>query len=198
MGKVIAGATVSLDGYIARPDDTVGPLFDWYGNGEVEVRPPGWDRPWTVSPASAAHLRDLLATTGALVIGRRTFDLTGGFGGRHPFDVPVFVVTHAVPDGWVRAHPDAPFAFVTEGVERAVALAKATAGDKNVAVGMASLVRQCLQAGLLDEIGIDLAPVLLGAGVRYLDEIGPEAVTLEQIGMVAGTRVTHLRYRVAP
>ena len=195
MGKVIAGATVSLDGFIARPDDTVGPLFDWYGTGETEVRPPGGDWLWKVSPASAAHLRELLATTGALVIGRRTFDITGGFGGQHPFAVPVFVVTHAAPQNW--AHPDAPFTFVTEGVERAVALAKATAGDKNVAVGMASLVRQCLQAGLLDEIGIDLAPVLLGAGVRYLDALGADPIPLERIRTVEGSGVTHLRFRVA-
>lgn len=196
MGKVIAGASVSLDGFISRPDDSPGPVFDWFGAGDTEFKTPGGHWAFNVSAASAALLSETWGAIGALVTGRRTFDYTDGWAGQHPLNVPVVVVTsRPAPDEWVAAHPDAPFTFVTEdGVERAVAEAKAIAGDKDVAVGMASVVRQCLAAGLLDEVGIDLVPVTLGEGVRYLDAVGE--VRLEQVGLVQGTGVTHLRYRV--
>jgi dihydrofolate reductase len=109
-------------------------------------------------------------------------------------DVPVFVVTHTVPQEWVRR--ESPFTFVTEGVESAVKQAKVVAGDKNVAVGAASIAQQCLKAGLLDEIQIDLAPVLLGGGVRLFDHIGTKSIELESLGMVEAPNVTHLRFRV--
>jgi RibD domain-containing protein len=94
------------------------------------------------------------------VVGRRHFDHAGGWGGRHPMDLPVFVVTHAVPQEWV--YEGSPFAFVMDGLESALEKAKAAAGDKDVAVGAASIVQQCIRAGLLDEIHVDLVPVLLG------------------------------------
>ena len=196
MGKVTAGATVSLDGFIARPDDSVGPLFDWFGAGDTTFKTPGGHWSFQVSTASAALLAETWGVVGALVTGRRTFDYTGGWGGEHPLNVPVVVVTsRPAPEAWREAHPDAPFTFVTEGgVERAVAEAKAIAVGKDVAVGMASVVQQCLATGLLDEIAIDLVPVTLGEGVRYLDQVGE--VRLEQVGLVPGTGVTHLRYRV--
>ena len=194
MGKVVAGATVSLDGFIARPDHQVGPLFDWFGAGDTTFKTLGGHWSFNVSAASAVLLRESWATIGALVHGRRTFDHTDGWGGEHPVGAPVVVVTsRPAPADWLAAHPAAPFTVV-DGVGRAVAEAKAIAGGKDVSVGMASVVRQSLAAGLLDEIAIDLVPVTLGEGIRYLDQVGE--VRLEQVGLVQGTGVTHLRYRV--
>jgi dihydrofolate reductase len=154
------------------------------------------DTRWTakVTPASAQHLRNGIARVGALVCGRRLFDLTKGWGGRHTIDVPVFVVTHRGPDDW--PHPEAPFTFVTDGVESAIAQAKATAGDKNVAIASANIAQQCLNAGLLDEICVDLAPVLLGKGIPFFTKLAGAPVLLDNPEVVQGDRVTHLTYRV--
>jgi dihydrofolate reductase len=195
MARVIASFSTSLDGFIAGPNDDVGPLFEWYDSGEVETHWPGDDMVSRTSAADAAHLRELIDTAGALVVGRRIFDITDGWAGSHPLGVPVFVVTHSIPDGWPR--DDAPFTFVTDGgVERAVAEASAVAGDRVVGVAGPNVVQQCLAAGLLDEVWIDRVPVLLGAGIRYFDHQRPEPLLLEDPEVVDGTRVTHLRYRV--
>ena len=126
--------------------------------GCLEPTWPSWSRRQT-----AEFLRETRETTGALVFGRRTFDLTHGWGGKHPLDVPVFVVSSSVPPEWV--YEGSPFTFVTDGLESALEQAQAVAGDKDVGVGAASIVQQCIRAGLLDEIHIDLVPVLLGGGV---------------------------------
>lgn len=126
--------------------------------------------------------------------GRRTFDLSGAWGGNPPLGVPHFVVTHHIPEEWVK--PGSPFTFVTDGIASAVAQAKRTAGEKDVAISSASTLQQCLQAGLVDEIDIDLVPILLGAGVRLFDNLGPEPIELEQTRLVEGQGVTHLRFRV--
>jgi dihydrofolate reductase len=196
MATVVAEMSMSLDGFIADPSDRVDHLFDWYSNGPVTIPMPGSGGPasFSVSEASAGHIRDLLADLGALVSGRRLFDVANGWNGSHPLGAPVFVVTHSVPDGWPR--PDAPFTFVTEGVESAVAQAKAVAGDKIVGVGGADIVQQCLNAGLLDEIRVNLAPVLIGKGIRYFDHLANTPVKLEGPRVIEGTGVTHLYYRV--
>jgi dihydrofolate reductase len=194
MSTVIAEMSMSLDGFVADPSGEVGPLFDWYQNGPVAMPFP--NPHWTahVSEASAAYLREGLAEIRALISGRRLFDHTHGWGGRHTTDVPVFVVTHRPPpEGWPA---DAPFTFVTDGVESAVAQAKAVAGDGSVAVASASIAQQCLDAGLLDEIGVSLVPVLLGRGIRFFDHLAGVPVMLEDPRVVEGTAVTHLRYRV--
>jgi dihydrofolate reductase len=130
-----------------------------------------------------------------LVTGRRTFDLTRGWGGRHPLDVPVFVVSHTVPqEEWV--YEGSPFTFVTDGLESALEQAKAIAGDKDVGVVGASLVQQCIRAGLLDEIHLDLVPVLLGDGVRLFDHLGTDPIELESTRVIEGAGVTHLTFRV--
>ena len=147
-----------------------------------------------VSEASAGYLREALAGVGALVAGRRLFDHTRGWGGSHPLGVPVFVLTHTTPEGWPR--DDAPFTFVTDGVESAVAQAKAVAGDKTVAVASPNVAQQCLNAGLLDGIGVDLVPVLLGDGIRFFDNLSNAPVALEGPRVIEGTGVTHLYYRV--
>jgi dihydrofolate reductase len=194
--KVMTGASMSLDGYIAGPEETgFDQLFKWYRNGDVEVPTTRADLTMHVTPASAAHFRGIIEMTGALVVGRRLFDITSGWNGNHPIGCPVVVVTHSVPDGWPRA--DAPFTFVTDGIEAAVERAKAIAGDKVVGVNGGTIARQCLDAGLLDEIWIDLVPVLLGGGTPFFEQLSNAPVELEgPVSVVEGTDVTHLRYRV--
>jgi dihydrofolate reductase len=204
MGKVATGLTMSLDGFIAGPND--GPehplgeggmrLFDWYWSGDTDFVVPSGEMTFRISPQSAELLREVFTGCGALVTGRRTFDITNGWGGRHPIgeDVPIFVVTHSVPEGW--DYDGSPFTFVTDGVESAVEQAKAVAGDKNVAVGAASIVQQCLRAGLLNEVHVDLVPVLLGGGVRLFDHLGTEHIELERTEVIEAPGVTHMTFRV--
>ncbi|MGH2637004.1 MAG: dihydrofolate reductase family protein [Actinomycetota bacterium] len=197
MAWVVAEMSMSLDGFVADPSDEVGPLFDWYGNGEVETPSADPER-WTfrTSEASARYLRDSLESIGALVAGRRLFDVGGWGETGQPFgEIPVFVVTHAVPEGWPRE--DRPMiTFVTDGVESAVEQARAAAGDGWVGVGGANVAKQCLDLGLLDEVRINLVPVLLGEGIRYFGDLSSVPVTLEDPEVIEGTRVTHLIYRV--
>jgi dihydrofolate reductase len=202
MGKIRTGHSTSLDGFIAGPND--GPdapmgeggerLLAWYSAGDTEYRLPGSEMVFKVSPQTAELLRETRTTTGALVTGRRTFDLTNGWGGRHPLDVPVFVVSHTIPQEWV--YEGSPFRFVTAGLENALEQAKAIAGDKDVGVVGASLVQQCIRAGLLDEIHVDVVPVLLGGGVRLFDHLGTEPIELESTRVIEGAGVTHLTFRV--
>jgi dihydrofolate reductase len=202
MGKVTSGLTMSLDGFIAGPND--GPehplgeggmrLFDWYSSGDTEYVVPSGEMTFEVSEQSAGMLREAFGAIGAIVTGRRTFDITNGWGGRHPLDVPMFVVTHNIPDGW--DYEGSPFTFVTDGVESAVEQARAAAGEKNVAVGAASIVQQCLRAGLLDEVHVDLVPVLLGDGVRLFDDFGTERIELERTRVIEAPDVTHMTLRV--
>jgi dihydrofolate reductase len=166
----------------------------WYSGGDTEYRLPSTEMVFKVSPLSAEFLRETRRTTGALVTGRRTFDLTNGWGGRHPLDVPVFVVTHTGPQEWVSE--GSPFTFVTDGLESAIEQAKAVAGDKDVGVVGASLMQQCIRAGLLDQIHVDLVPVLLGDGVRLFDHLGTEPIELESTRMLEGAGVTPLTFRV--
>ncbi len=202
MGKVSMGLSMSLDGFIAGPND--GPerplgeggerLFRWYSSGDTEYRLPGTEMVFKISPQSAELLQKAHSTMGAFVTGRRTFDITNGWGGRPPLGVPTFVVTHTVPQEWV--YEGSPFTFVTDGVESAVEQAKALAGDKDIAVGAASIAQQCIRAGLLDEIHVDLVPVLLGGGVRLFDHLGTGPIELERTEVVEAPGVTHLTFRI--
>jgi dihydrofolate reductase len=194
--KVFTGASMSLDGYIAGPDETgFDLLFKWYGNGDVDVPTAQAERTMHMTATSAEHFRGVMERSGALVVGRRLFDLTSGWGGIHPIGCPVVVVTHSVPDGWPRA--DAPFTFVTDGIESAVAQAKALAGDKVVGLNGGTIARQALDAGLLDEVWIDLVPVLLGGGTPFFERLEIAPVELEgPVWIAEGKDVTHLRYRV--
>ena len=202
MGKVATGLSMSLDGFIAGPND--GPhsplgdggerLFAWYSGGDTEYGLPGTEMVFNVSQQSAELLREVENTMGAAVTGRRTFDIAGGWGGRPPLGVPTFVVTHTVPQGWVYA--GSPFEFVTDGVESAVRRAKAVAGEKGVAVMAASIVQQCIAAGLLDEIVVNLVPVLLGGGVRLFEHLGTTPIELQSTGVIEAPGVSHLKFRV--
>ena len=194
MGKVVAEMSMSLDGFIADESDGVQELFGWYGNGEVEV--PTADPRWTfkVSPASAEHLRPAFSgAVGALVCGRRIFDLTEGWGGRHPIGAPVFCVSHSVPQGWPRE--DSPTTFHRDAVE-ALTAAQAAAGDRIVAVATPTLTQQYLNAGLLDEIVVSQVPVLLGAGIPFFAHLTKAPIHLGDPTVVQGTGVTHLSYPV--
>jgi dihydrofolate reductase len=190
--------SMSLDGFVADANDGVNEVFDWYFAGAVEVPLPSptADFSFRVSPPSADHLRSLLGEIGAMLTGRRTFERAGGWGGRHPWDIPAFVVTHQVPDGWPR--PDSTVQFVTDGLESAVAQAKAAAAPRSVGAHGAQTIQELLDAGLLDEIHVDLAAVLLGEGVPLFGHPANSPVALGNPTVIAGDGVTHLRYPVNP
>jgi dihydrofolate reductase len=192
MSKVIANMSMSLDGFIADPADGIDQLFGWMGNGDVEV-PTAVDwATFRMSPASAEYMRNALSNVGALIAGRHLFDITHGWGGTHPVGAPVFVVTHQPPADWPHTET---FTFV-DSVEKAVALAKEAAGDKDVVVASSKIAQQCLDAGLLDAIHVDLVPVVLGAGVRWLENLGAAPVQLGNPTVIEGNGVTHLAYPV--
>lgn len=198
MGKVVAQAIMSLDGYVAKQDNTIGRLFDWLQNGDVELPTPAGDFQVHLARQSVEHWRGWVSSIGALVCGRTLFDVTDGWNGRHSLDVPVVVVTHRVPEEWIEAHPDAPFTFVTDGVAAAVARAQQLAGDRDVTVSGGTIVRQCLELGLLDEVAVDLVPVVMGEGNRpFFGQLSSSDVMLgNPTTCIQGDRVTHLVFPV--
>lgn len=171
MFSVTADVVMSLDGFVADADD-----------GPVEALP---DAPGSEDPRGVV---------GAVICGRRSFDLAGGWGGRHPLGAPLFVVTHSVPFGWPR--DDAQVSFVTDGIEHALGDAAQVAGDFTIAVTSPSIARQFLEAGLLDAIRVSVAPVLLGEGVRFFDGLTHAPVRLACTRVIDGRGATHLTYRV--
>jgi dihydrofolate reductase len=191
MSKVIANACMSLDGFVSGPDESgFDRLFAWHHGGEVAVPTAQPDRTLRMGAASARVWTELTSSTGALVVGRKTFDLTKGWGGRHPLGVPVVVLTH-------RAAEDRPsFTFVTEGIESAVDAARRIAGDRNVAITAGEMTGQALDAGLVDEVWVSLVPVVLGGGVPFFAALGRAPVTLTGPTVVEDAGVTHLRYAV--
>lgn len=194
MGTVLADMSMSLDGFIAAPNDAVGPLFDWFGNGTVAFTFPGDGREVRVSEASAGHLGRIVTELGALVVGRRLYDVASGWGGSHPAGVPVFVVTHDPPDQAPAG--TTPLEFVTDGVESAIARARAVAGERTVSIASANIAAQALDAGLLDIIQVSLVPVLLGRGIPFFSGLARYPVMLEDPVIVPGSRVTHMYFRV--
>jgi dihydrofolate reductase len=194
MGKVIANAAMSLDGFVADTADAVGPLFDWYGNGDMEITAGDPDRVFRVTAATAEYLRATWPNMGAAVIGRRLFDLTNGWNGRPAVGDAVFVVTHQAPADW--PYPGAPFTFVTDGLPSAIAQARAFAGNRDVALTGGNLTGQAIAAGLADELAVSLVPVVLGSGVRFFGDYAGPQVLLGNPLVVQGDRVTHLQYRV--
>ncbi|SNS09759.1 Dihydrofolate reductase [Geodermatophilus saharensis] len=194
MGRVVVFAAVSLDGYVGRDDDMPGPLFDWYGNGDVEVTLSDPDRPFRVTGPTAEFLREHVSGTAAMVCGRRLFDLTNGWEGVPPGGEHVVVVTHRPADDWPHLGT-APFSFVPDvraGIERATELA----GDRDVTVTAGDVGGQALRAGLVDRVVLALVPVVLGSGRPYFGTGGPPEIELEDPVVVQGSRVTHLVYDV--
>jgi len=196
MTKVLAGITTSVDGYVAGPDDRPG-----QGLGEGGERLHYWvfGGPWTydnepeggASGEDAAWLQEVMSRLGAVVSGRWTYEAADHWGGENPWDMPLFVVTHRPeeePDG-------AGFTFVS-GVEEAVARAKEAAGDKDVHImGGADVIRQALEAGLVEELTIIVAPVVLGGGKRLFDGFS-RSLELEHIGLRQSPHATFIDYRV--
>ena len=194
MSKVVAIMSMSLDGYVADPEDGVAEVFDWYSSGDVEIQTGGSDSmTFRLSEPSAGYFRALTAELGAVLTGRRTFEVADGWGGNHAWG-PAYVLTHEIPAGWPR--PDSTVHFVTDGVESAVRQAKAAAAGKSVGVHGADTIQQCLNSGLLDEIQVDIAAVLLGSGVRLFDHLAATPAVLGNPAVIAGVGVTHLRYPV--
>lgn len=198
MGKVTANATMSLDGFIATPDDGIGALFDWYEAGDIEVGNaghPGDLPPFHLTPVSADYWRGWVSQLGCLVVGRTLFDVTDGWKGKHPLGVPVVVLTHEPPTDW--SYPGSEdFHFVTTGIQDAVASAQRIAGDRVVALAAGTIAEQAVRAALVDEIAIDLAPVFLGEGKRFLGSLDVETELGDAIEVIPSKRVTHLRFPV--
>lgn len=197
MGTVVANASMSLDGYIAKADNSIGRLFDWYQAGDEAFPTATSGITFQLTPASAAYWREWTAGLGAIVCGRRLFDLVDGWGGRHTMDAPVVVVSHSVPTDWVRNHPDAPFDFVTAGVAAAIGRAQQIAGSRTVAVTGGTIAAQCLQLGLLDVVAIDLVPIVMGGGRSFFPGLDVREVPLGDPEVcIPSARVTHLRMPV--
>jgi dihydrofolate reductase len=201
MAKVVLDMSISLDGIGAGPNpneqDRMGAggerLHEWHPFHEPENDTPGAGE----SEADARVLRDLFAETGAVVLGKRTFDLGLEPWGGTPFPVPCFVVTHETRDDLETAN--GTFAFVTDGIGSAVRRAQAAAGDKDVLVmGGPATAQEALLAGLVDEISLHVVPVLLGAGSRLFEQLPPESIELERLAVVDSAKATHLRFRVLP
>lgn len=201
MGKVIFNMTMSLDGFVAGPNDNpengLGDggqgLFNWYFKGDTEVLISEGTPPLKVSKQSAELMKESFKSLGAGVWGRKTFDIAHAWGG-HPPGSPAFIVTHNVPQEWVKE--GSPFTFVTDGVESAIRQAKEAAGDKDVVICTANILQQALKAGLVDEIHVDLAPILIGGGVSLFDHLGTGPIDLECIRAIQTPDVIHLAYRV--
>jgi dihydrofolate reductase len=190
MGKVVTHMTMSLDGFVADPQDGIDELFGWYDVGDVEVPTADPDMTFHVDGASAALLRDSIERTGALVCGRRLFDITRGWGDAHPMGAPVVVVTHRPVEGeWSRT------TFAGD-VASAVAQAREIAGEKDVTISSADISAQALELGLVDEVAVSLVPVLTGSGIPYFAGLAGAPHRFSDPVVVAGTRATHLRYTV--
>jgi dihydrofolate reductase len=182
MAKVILDMAMSLDGFIAGANDEDGGLHNYF---------------FAPSADTAKVIEEGIATTGAIVMGKRTYnigDQQDGFA-ETPYDVTHFVLTHQVPEKPTKG--DTHFVFVTDGIKSAIAQAKAAAGDKDVAVGGgANIAQQCLKAGLVDEIQIHLIPVMLGKGIRLFEHLETEQLELESTRVIKASNVTHLQFRV--
>jgi dihydrofolate reductase len=201
MGKVVVDLSMSLDGFITGPNDSIElplgeggeRLHDWIFGGNV-------DRAGS-SPRTSAIDRnrevidEAFETTGAMVMGRRLFDIgEKPWGDEPPFQVPVFVLTHHPRETIKKGKTT--FTFITDGIKSALEKAQAAAGDKDVSVSAANVAQQYLKAGLVDEIQIHLIPILLGEGVRLFKHLGTEPIELERMTVIESPDVTHLRFRV--
>jgi dihydrofolate reductase len=200
MGRILLSMSVSLDGFAAGPDVTAEQpmgrggerLHEWLfrDDGDRAVAAGG------VTPAGvdAEQARDRYATTGAVVIGKRTFDVGVGLWQDTPFPVPCFVVTHEPREPLIMKSDS--FTFVTDGLRSALRQARRAAGDRNVLImGGPTTGQQFVRAGLVDEIHMQLVPVLLGTGTRLFDHLGTDHIELERTGVIESPRVTHLQFR---
>jgi dihydrofolate reductase len=190
MATVVMHAVVSVDGYIADDSDDVGPLFEWYFNGALDLVDGG---PFKVTPASAGYVRPMWESIGSVVIGRHLFDLTNGWEGKPPAGEHVVVVSHRPkPDGW---HPEASY-YLVDDVAAAIAKAAELAGERIVAVAAGDVGGQALALGLVDEVAMDVVPVVFGTGKGYFGPVNAQHLLEDPHVVIRGDRVLHLRYRV--
>jgi dihydrofolate reductase len=183
---------MSLDGFIADPDDRCDELFGFYSSGDVSVKLSEGFPELRVSRTTADLLTSSTAKYGAMVVGRRLYDMTNGWNGHPGGEVPMVVVTHHTPADWPRG--GVPIHFATS-VEAAVAKARELAGGLDVGIVGATVTRGCLDAGLLDTIQVSLVPVILGHGIPWFAGArGP--VRLSDPEVIEDRGVTHLRYAV--
>jgi dihydrofolate reductase len=167
----------------------VGPLFDWFGTGDT----PLYENGPLVTRQSHDYYRPMLDAIGALVVGRHVFDMTDGWGGKSPGGDHCVVVSHRpAPKGW---DPAAPFHFV-DNVTDAVRLAKELAGDRTVSIAAGDVGGQIFEAGLVDEVALDVVPVVFGTGKRYFGPLSKQVLIEDPDEVVQGDRVLHLRFRV--
>jgi dihydrofolate reductase len=182
LAKVIVGMTISIDGFVADQNGNAGRLY-----------------PDLAALRHTAYMKDAIEQTGAVLMGRRTFEMADAdsYVGDYEFQVPIFVLTHHPPSVAPKQDEHLTFTFVSDGVESAVAQAKAAARDKAVqVVGGVSIARQLLDAGLVDELHVDIMPVFLGSGLRSFEGSGLESVRLEKINVQEVGVRTSLRFRV--
>ena len=200
MGKVVGGITMSMDGFVAGSDDRLGAGL---GDGGERLHYWVFGGPWTydeeargsASEIDQEYLNETFSSGGAWPVGRTMHDVVDGWGDDPGFGVPVYVVTHRPHETVVKG--DTTFEFVTDGIDVALAKARAAAGDKNVIVmGGADLLRQYLAAGVVDELTLTIAPVLLGGGKRLFDGIERTDLGFERTAVIESPYATHLRYEV--
>jgi dihydrofolate reductase len=187
---------MSLDGFVAGPNEDFSQLFAWMTDGSTDytLTIGAEKQQLKIEQESIERFDEAINTAGVLVAGRRLYELTHGWGGHHPIGTPVVVVTHRSRPAWVEN--DWPVTFVTDGLESALAQARVIADGKKIVVASTTIVQQCLNAGLLDEIHIDLVPFLLGDGVRLFEHLHISPLALEDPQVSIGKGVTHLTYRV--
>jgi dihydrofolate reductase len=189
MSTVVMHNVVSVDGFIADENDGVGPLFEWYNNGEIRLG----QGAGLVSKVSFDYVRPIWDGIGAMVIGRHLFDITNGWEGSPPAGEHVVVVSHRPkPDRW---HPEASYHFVDD-VAAAVATARELAGDRTVAVAAGNVGGQAFALGLVDEVAMDVVPVVFGSGKRYFGPVDGRHLLEDPDVVIRGDRVLHLRFRV--
>ena len=201
MGTVIMHSVLSVDGFIADKNDGVGPLHDWYFSGDIPIVGGGDQRydhsgvrsGFKVSSASAAYVRSMWESIGVIVMGRTLFDLVNGWEGQPPTGDHVVVVSHRrKPEGW---HPEASYHFVTD-VTAALDKAQELAGERTVSVTAGEVGGQMLAAGLVDEVAMDVVPVVFGSGKRYFGSIDGQHLLEDPHVVIQGDRVLHLRFKV--
>jgi dihydrofolate reductase len=205
VGTVIMHNVVSVDGFIADPNDDVGSLHEWYFSGDTPITDDdgpssdddfdhsGQGHGFKVSKASAEYVRPMWESIGVIIMGRHLFDLVNGWEGQPPAGDHVVVVSHRPkPDRW---HPEASYHFVAD-VTAAVAKAQELAGDRVVSVAAGEVGGQILAAGLVDEVAMDVVPVVFGSGKRYFGSIANQHLLEDPHVVIQGERVLHLRFKV--
>ena len=190
MGATVMHNVVSLDGFIADENDEVGPLFDWYFNGDTALNDQSAFR---FSSVSADYVGSVWGEIGSMVIGRHLFDIMNGWDGKPPVGDHVVVVSHRPkPEGW---HPEASYHFVDD-VTAGIALAQELAGECTVTIAAGEVGGQALSLGLVDEVAMDVVPVVFGTGKRYFGSLRGQQLFENPYVVIEGDRVLHLRYRV--